>query len=316
MSVEPEAQFTEPNTSVQRAYSRISQFVNDHIVLMLLGPALVVIAAIFVYPVVYLFRQSLYLTFPGVPVRFIGLENYAEMLETSAFWRYFRHTLVYSFGSLVLSVGSGLAVALALNHITRQRIQNAYSTVLMFAWAMPLAVVALIWRWIFTGTELGLINRILLDLGVIDQAVAWLASPNLAMLIVTVTDGWARMPFAMIVLLAGLQSIPQHMYDAAKVDGATSFQTFRAITLPFLRPYLAIVALINWMFAFRAFAVIFTMTSGGPGTRTTVFSIYIYRLGMINFNFGLASAVAVFIILITLAVAVFYVHRILGGVQG
>jgi multiple sugar transport system permease protein len=135
------------------------------------------------------------------------------------------------------------------------------------------------------------------------------------MLAVILTDAWARMPFAMLLLLAGLQSIPEHMYDAAKVDGATTFQTFRAITIQYLRPYIAIVALINWMFAFRAFAVVFPMTKGGPGTSTTVFSIHIYREGMINFNYGYASAVAVFIIGISLLVSIFYVTKVMGGME-
>lgn len=315
MSYDTETSFTEPDTTYEEIRQRVSQVVNDHILLVLLGPALLVLTAIFIYPVSQLIRQSFYLTIPGVPSRFIGLENYAEMFSRAEFWTYFRHTLVYSFGSLIVSVGSGLAIALAINHVTHQRIRNMYSTVIMFAWAIPLAVVALIWKWILTGNQLGLLNRVLIDLGVISQPVAWLANQNLAMVLVSLTDAWARMPFAMIVLLAGLQSIPQHMYDAAKVDGATTFQTFRAITLPYLQPYLAIVILINWMFAFRAFAIIFPMTRGGPGTRTTVFSIYIYREGMVNFNYGYASAIAVFIILISLVVAIFYVTKGMGGAQ-
>ena len=190
-----------------------------------------------------------------------------------------------------------------------------YSTLLMFSWAIPLAVVALIWKWMFTGNELGFFNMVLLDLGLITSPIAWLASPTFAMLAVILTDAWARMPFAMLLLLAGLQSIPEHMYDAAKVDGATTFQTFRAITIQYLRPYIAIVALINWMFAFRAFAVVFPMTKGGPGTSTTVFSIHFYREGMINFNYGYASAVAVFIIGISLLVSIFYVTKVMGGME-
>lgn len=315
MSYDTETAFTEPETRYEKLRKQISQVVNNHIVLALLGPALLILTAIFIYPVYQLISQSFYLTIPGVPNQFVGLENYINMLSQSEFWAYFRHTLVYSFGSLVLSVGTGLTIALGINHVTNQRIRNVYSTVLMFSWAIPLAVVALIWRWIFTGNQLGLLNMILMDLGIIGQPFAWLAQPNLAMGLVTFADAWARMPFAMIVLLAGLQSIPQHMYDAAKVDGATTFQTFRAITLPYLQPYLAIVVLINWMFAFRAFAMIFPMTRGGPGTRTTVFSIYIYREGMVNFNYGYASAIAVFIILISLGVAILYVTKAMGGVQ-
>lgn len=315
MSLETDSKFTTPETTSEKVVHRVSQFANDHVLLVLLGPALVVIGAIFVYPVFFLFQQSFYLTLPGIPERFIGLQNYVDMFEDPTFWTYFENTLIYSFGSLAISLGSGLAIALAIDHVVGSRLRNAYSTVLMFAWAIPLAVVALIWKWVFTGNELGFINMILLDLGIVGSPIPWLATPEVAMFAVTLTDAWARMPFAMLVLLAGLQSIPQHMYDAAKVDGATTFQMFRAITLPYLRPYIAIVALINWMFAFRAFAVVFPMTNGGPGTSTTVFSIHIYREGMVNFNYGYAAAVAVFIIGITLLVATFYVKIIMGGVE-
>ena len=315
MSLESQREFITPETRYERVRHRVSEFANDHVLSVLMGPALLVITAIFVYPVFYLLRQSLFLTVPGSAEQFVGLDNFLTMVESPEFWGYFGNTLVYSFGSLVVSLGSGLLIALAINHVSRSKLRDAYSTVLMFAWAIPLAVVALIWKWMLTGNRLGLFNRLAMDLGLVSSPVAWLSTPEVAMLAVTLTDAWARMPFAMLLLLAGLQSIPDHMYDAAKVDGATTFQTFRAITVQYLRPYIAIVALINWMFAFRAFAVVFPMTRGGPGTSTTVFSIHIYREGMINFNYGYASAVAVFIIAISLFVASFYVTKVMGGVE-
>jgi len=315
MSLESQRDFLTPETRYEKLRHRVSRFANDHILLVLMGPALLVITAIFVYPVFYLLRQSLFLTLPGSVERFVGVENFVTMFESSEFWSYFGNTLIYSFGSLVVSLGSGLLIALAINHVSRSRLRDAYSTVLMFAWAIPLAVVALIWKWMLTGNRLGLFNRVAMDLGVVSSPVAWLSTPEMAMLAVTLTDAWARMPFAMLLLLAGLQSIPDHMYDAAKVDGATTFQMFKSITVQYLRPYIAIVALINWMFAFRAFAVVFPLTNGGPGTSTTVFSIHIYREGMINFNYGYASAVAVFIIVISLFVATFYVTKVMGGVE-
>jgi len=315
MSLESHQDFLTPETRYEKLRQRVSKFANDHILLVLMGPALLVITAIFVYPVFYLLRQSLFLTLPGSVERFVGIENFVTMFESSEFWSYFGNTLVYSFGSLAVSLGSGLLIALAINHISHSRLRDVYSTLLMFAWAIPLAVVALIWKWMLTGNQLGLFNRLAMDLGLVSSPVAWLSTPEMAMLAVTLTDAWARMPFAMLLLLAGLQSIPDHMYDAAKVDGATTFQTFRAITVQYLRPYIAIVALINWMFAFRAFAVAFPLTNGGPGTSTTVFSIHIYREGMINFNYGYASAVAVFIIGISLVVATFYVTKVMGDVE-
>ncbi|MFC4360355.1 carbohydrate ABC transporter permease [Halobium salinum] len=294
---------------------RVAKAANEHVVLTMMAPALLVILAIFIYPVTYMVYQSFFLAVPGVPLRFVGLDNYVEMLGSSSFWSYFGHTMFYSFGSLFLTVTGGLTIALAINHVQREYLRNTYSTVLMFSWAIPLAVAALIWNWILQGGEFGLLNMVLTDLGVLDTGYAWLADQTAALVVVTMVDAWARFPFAMIVFLAGLQSIPQHMYDAGDVDGATTFQAFRNITLPYLRPYFAIVGLITWMFAFRAFAVIYPMTQGGPGTATTTLSIYIYRQGMVNLQFGYASAVATFLVGITVIVAAFYVTVVLERIE-
>jgi multiple sugar transport system permease protein len=295
--------------------SRLSRFANDHVLAITMGPALLVIFVIFVYPVAFLFYQSVFLTLPGIDPRFVAFRNYTTMFQSPEFWSYFQHTLVYSTGSLIVSTTSGLAIALGINHVSRRWLRNVYSTVLMFAWAIPIAVVALIWRWILQGNEFGLLNLILVSSGLVADPVAWLANGDRAMLLVMLVDAWARMPFAMVVFLAGLQSIPNHLYDATRVDGATTLQAFRAVTLPRLRPYFAIVGLITWMFAFRAFAIIFPMTRGGPGQRTTVLSIHIYRTGMVNFNFGYAAAVAVFLVGVTVLVALFYVTQIIGGID-
>ncbi len=294
---------------------RIHRFVNDHTLAFMLGPALVVIVAIFIYPVLFLFYQSLILTVPGVPSQFAGLENYMTMLQSGRFWTFLEQTLIYSTGSLIITVVSGLTIALGINQVSRKWLRNTYSTLLMLAWAIPIAVVALIWRQILLGTEFGALNMLLMNLGLVSSPISFLSNPDLALIIVLLVDAWARMPFAMVVFLAGLQSIPQHLYDAAYVDGATTFQTFRAVTLPRLRPYFAIVGLITWMFAFRAFAIIFPMTNGGPGSRTTVLSIHIYRKGMVNLNFGYAAAVAVFLVLVTVVVAIGYVTQIIGSID-
>ena len=295
---------------------QVSDFVNDHILLVLLGPGLLVIGAIFVYPVLWMFYQSLFFTAPGIPEPvFRPMYNYEKMFTSATFWKYFRQTLFYSFGSLVVSFSSGMVVALALNHVRKQWIRNTYSTIILFSWALPLAVVALTWKWILLGSEFGLANMILNDLGLVQGNISWLSNKHLALPIVTLVDAWIRMPFAMIVFLAGLQAIPQHMYDAAKVDGATTFQMFRNITLPYLRPYMAIVGLISWMFAFRAFSIIYPMTQGGPGVRTTTLAIFIYREGMVKLDFGYGSAIAAFLVGITVVLATFYVTVVLKRIE-
>jgi multiple sugar transport system permease protein len=294
----------------------VSRFVNDHITAVMLLPALLTIFLIFAYPVAYLFWQSVHLDIPGVAAQqFVGIQHYADLFESSQFYNYFKTTLVYSFGSLFLSLTTGLLVALAINHVERSWVRNLYSTVVLFAWAVPLAVIAIVFKFILQGGGFGLLNMLLTDLGVLETGHAWLSDKRIIVWLVTVTDAWARMPFAMIVFLAGLQSIPQHMYDAAKVDGATTFQTFRNITVPYLRPYFAIVALINWMFAFRAFSVIFPMTQGGPGTRTQTLAIWIYKVGMVQIRPGFGSAIAAFLVLITVIVATFYVTVVLERVE-
>ncbi|WP_254546846.1 carbohydrate ABC transporter permease [Halomarina pelagica] len=302
-------------TDTDTVRGRISRFVNDHILLVLLGPGLLVIAAIFVYPVVWMFYQSLFLTAPGLQPRFAPLYNYTKMFTSPRFWDFFSNTVYYSFGSLLVSFTTGMVLALAINHVRKKWLRNSYATIILFSWALPIAVVALMWKWILVGGPYGLLNMILLDLGLIDESIAWLSNKRLALPIVTLVDAWLRMPFAMVVFLAGLQAIPQHMYDAARVDGATTFQQFRHITLPYLRPYMAIVGLISWMFAFRAFAIIFPMTHGGPGVRTTTLAIMIYREGMVKLDFGYGSAIAAFLVMVTVVLATFYVTVVLKRIE-
>lgn len=293
--------------------SRISQFINDHIRIFLLGPALFVLLAVFIYPVINLFWTSM-LRVEGVVTEFAPLYNYTQALTDPAFWSAVRSTLFYSFGSLFFSMLVGSLFALALNKVINQRVRTAYTTLLLLSWAVPLSVVGVTWRWLFNA-QLGVVNNILIDLGILSSPYPFLADPTAAMIVVILADSWSRIPFITILVLAGLQSIPREMYDAAKADGATIFQTFRHVTLPYLRPSLFVAALITWMFAWRAFAIPFTTTSGGPGNATTMLSIYIQRFGIDLFNYGLAAAVSVFLVAVTLIVAAVYVNIILERMQ-
>ena len=288
---------------------RFSRWVNDHIRIALLGPSLLALVLVFIYPVVLLVWLSLQNT-RGFDQSFEPLYNYARMFSDPTFWSSFQTTLIYSFGSLIITVTGGLVIALALNNVTRRRVRDAYSTLILISWAVPLSIVGVTWRWMFNG-QLGVVNKVLLDLGVLESTYSWLGNGPTAMAIVVLADSWSRIPFATIVLLAGLQSIPQDMYDAAKTDGATTWQTFRHVTLPYLRPSFFVAGLITWMFAFRAFAIPFTTTGGGPGSETEVLSIYIQRFGVQLVDYGFASAVSVFLVAITLIVAAVYVVYIL-----
>jgi multiple sugar transport system permease protein len=246
----------------------------------------------------------------GFTATFDPTHNYGTIFTDPTFWNAVRNTLVYSFGSLFLSVGAGLVIALALNRLANQRLRNTYSTLILISWAVPLSIVGVTWRWMFNG-QLGVVNKLLVDLGVLSGTFSWLGTSWSAMAVVVLADSWSRIPFAAIVLLAGLQSIPREMYDAARVDGATTWQTFRNVTLPYLRPSFFVAGLITWMFAFRAFAIPFSTTGGGPGGATETLAVYIHRFGIQLLDYGFASAVSVFLVSVTLVVAAGYVYFIL-----
>ncbi|MFB6079565.1 MAG: carbohydrate ABC transporter permease [Haloferacaceae archaeon] len=288
---------------------RISDWVNDHIRTVFLGPSLVALFVVFIYPAVMLVWLSM-LNTRGFGSTFEPAYNYSRIVTDPTFWNAVEKTLIYSFGSLIVSVSVGLVVALALNKLVNRRVRDAYSTLILLSWAVPLSIVGVTWRWMFNG-QLGVINKLLLDLGVLSESFSWLGHSTTAMIVVILADSWSRIPFATIVLLAGLQSIPQEMYDAAKTDGATTMQTFRHVTLPYLRPSFFVAGLITWMFAFRAFAIPFSTTGGGPGGATETLAIYIHRFGVQLLDFGFASAVSMILVAVTLVVATGYVYLIL-----
>ncbi|WP_313693004.1 carbohydrate ABC transporter permease [Halorarum halobium] len=287
----------------------VSDWVNDHIRTVLLGPSLVALFVVFIYPAVMLLWLSLQNT-RGFGETFEPAYNYGRIFTDPTFWNAVEKTLIYSFGSLFVSVSAGLVIALALNKLLNQRLRDAYSTLILISWAVPLSIVGVTWQWMFDG-QLGVVNQVLVDLGILETGYSWLSNSVSAMVVVILADSWSRIPFATIVLLAGLQSIPQDMYDAAKTDGATTWQTFRHVTLPYLRPSFFVAGLITWMFAFRAFAIPYSTTGGGPGGATETLAIYIHRFGIQLLDYGFASAVSVFLVAVTLVVATAYVYFIL-----
>lgn len=291
---------------------RVNRFLDDHYLLVFLGPALLVLLILFVYPVVWVLYRSLWLPpiYPGEGYQFAPYANYERMVTSPYFRRSVARTLVYAAGSLSLSMTSGLLVALALNRVADRRLQRTYTTVLILGLAIPVSVLALIWRWILHPSEAGLANRVLLDLGAIGAPLPFLESEALALPIVTLIDAWVRFPFAMIVFFAGLQSIPDRFYEAARVDGATSLQAFRHVTLPYLRRYASVVALLTLVFALQAFTVIWTTTGGGPNGQSRTLAPYIYEVGIMQFNFGRGAAISATLVAAATVLTFLYVRSV------
>lgn len=284
----------------------VREWINDHFMLVVLGPSLVVLGSLVVLPLFYLVQTSMVET-TFTTTEFVGLENYQQVLTDPTFYDALRVTIIYMVGSTTLAFTIGFVIALALNQFTRRKFRAPFLTAVLLAWAVPQIVGALVWRFLL-NSQYGLINALLIEAGVISEGIAFLSDPTYAMVLVILADAWARAPFAMIILLAGLQTIPQHLYEAATVDGATDFMKFKDITLPNIKGSAGVALLIMSMFSFRTFSIAFGLTKGGPGGATEVLALLVYKAGITELRLGYAAAISVIMILITVFFITIYVY--------
>ena len=219
---------------------------------------------------------------------FVGLENYARLLEDKRFHRAVLNTLTFMVG-VPLNLSFALAVALLLN--TKVRGQAIYRTMFYLPTVTPLVVSAIIWKWVYQG-DYGLLNYYLLKLGIIQEKIYWLANPDLALPALILMGIWAGTGGPMVIYLAGLQSIPEEMYDSAKVDGANAWQRLLYITIPLLRPTTFFLVITSVIGTFQIFTEVYIMTNGGPLNRTTTIGYYLYTNAFKEFDMGYATAMA------------------------
>ncbi|MDF2981143.1 MAG: binding-protein-dependent transport system inner rane component, partial [Devosia sp.] len=221
---------------------------------------------------------------------FVGLENFTIIFSSPVFWRSAQVTLTFSVGFVILSTVIGLAMAMLLNQRFIGR--GLARALLIIPWATPWLVIGILWKWFADGSVGGL-NAVLMMLGLTSDYHPFLSDPNTALPITVLAAVWRQASFAGILLLAGLQTLPEELNEAAQLDGANWWQRFSNITLPWLRPVLITVTVFNVIYAFLQFDVVFAMTQGGPGDTTQVLSILIYRQLFVNTNIGRGSALAV-----------------------
>ena len=269
------------------------------------APALIVIGVFFVLPVL----AALIVSFTDFDIysladignlRFIGLRNYVRLLETPLFWHALGNTLYFVVVGVPLSIGASLAAALLLNS-PQARATSFFRTALFTPVVTTLVAVAVIWRYLLS-TRYGLINYALGRLGI--APVDWLGDPHWAMSAIILFAVWKSFGYNMVILLAGLQSIPQELYEAARIDGASRVQQFRYITLPSLAPILLMVSILTIAGHFQLFAEPYVMTQGGPLQSTVSVLYFMYEEGFKWWNLGSASAVAFVLFLFIFAVTV------------
>ncbi|MCC7206728.1 MAG: sugar ABC transporter permease [Anaerolineae bacterium] len=242
---------------------------------------------------------------PRAPSLFVGLDNYRTILSAPAFGNATLNTVYFAVVSLVLQIPLGLAIALLLNLNFPGR--NVVRAAILIPWAIPTIVNGALWKWIYDASY-GALNGILMQLGLIEKPVVWLGTPFGAMNMVIIADTWKVLPFYVIIFLAGLQTIPDELFDAATVDGATAWQKLRYIILPFVRPFLLVILILRTMETFRVFDIIFTLSGGGPGGGTTVIAFYAYQITFQSLKFGSGAALSFIIAGATLSISLLYIR--------
>ncbi|MDQ2651745.1 MAG: sugar ABC transporter permease [Chloroflexota bacterium] len=274
---------------------------------LLVLPAAIFILATVLYPIIYTVNLSLYdvdiKNFLAGNAPFIGLENYRQTLTDAAFQRAFVVSLTYTAASLALTFFGGLALALLFNRTFLGA--NTLRALILLAWILPSVVSGNIWRWLLDGSN-GIVNFVLMQLRLLGRPVFWLTESDTALSGVVLATAWTSIPFAMVLLLAGLQGIPAALYEAASLDGAQPWRRFWDITLPMMRPVILVVLLLNFIYTFKTFDTVFIMTGGGPGDATTVLPIYAYTVGFSFFKLGEGAVATTLLLIIPLVLSLVY----------
>ena len=272
-------------------------------------PVFVFVGMFSLYPVVDSFVLSLhhiYMGFPAFGMPFIGLENYWMLFQDPVA----RQALLTTFAFVVLSTGleliAGLGIALVIHETFTGR--GWVRAAILIPWAVPTVVASQMWRFIFND-QYGLVNLMVFG-DHMDNYIPWLASPTWAFLAIVIADVWKTASFAGLLILVGLQRIPDELYEAAHLDGATAWQRFWCITFPLLKPVLLIALLFRTMDAFRVFDVVFVMTQGGPGDATHVLQFYGYKTLFAEGQIGYGTAISITVFVIILLLSLFYIRAI------
>jgi len=274
--------------------------------LMLLAPLLVFVVAIAIYPLFFSFYISFFkyrLTDPTQTRTFLGLANYFTALEDPQVVKSVTNTLIFVFGTVTIEMIVGLGLALLLSAETHMI--RTIRSFLLIPMAIPPLVVGLVWKSLYNA-DFGVIPYYLKSIGV-DVGRGPLGESSTAMLSVILIDLWQWSPLLMIIFLAGLKSLPHEPFEAARVDGATRWQSFWHITLPMLKPTILIGLLLRTMQSFKVFDIIYATTAGGPGSATTVLNYHIYTVGMTFFDMGYAAALANILLIIIAILSVLYI---------
>lgn len=298
----------EPNTmpSVKRqSGSKLFSTWTNYIFIL---PIILFMLVFVLFPIVY----NITLSLQDVNVynfkkehHFAEFENYTNTFKDPVFYTALRNSLVFTVLSLVFQFGIGFALALFFNRKFPGR--NLMRSLMLLAWMLPVVITASVFQWMLNG-DYGVVNYVLQLLGFINEPHSWLSDNGTSLLSTIIANIWIGIPFNMIILLTGLQGMPEQLYEAARLDGASRLKQFRHITLPLMKPTILILLMLGIINTFKVFDLIFIMTAGGPVNSSNVLPIYAYQLSFLKFEFSQGAAVSMIMFIILIVLAVFYLR--------
>lgn len=242
------------------------------------------------------------------PITFVGLQNYFRVIEDRVFWLALQNTIVYASGVTIVTTCLGILMAATVSRISR--FSTFFRTLLILPWAVPLVVSGLVWRWML-DPGVGIYNYLLISSRLVGNVINIFGEPTFAMIFCILADSWTRIPFTFILVLAGIQSIPVDLYEAARVDGANMLHSFRNITLPLSQKSILTAALFNSMFSFRTIDVIWSMTRGGPGKATYVTGVQLVDYLIMYLNLGVSAALGVIMLILVALFSTVIIYHLL-----
>jgi multiple sugar transport system permease protein len=274
---------------------------------LFVAPAVVVLGGVAVYPIVLAVWLSLHrMILVFHEERFIALGNYRFMLRDARFWSALGHTAYFSVVAVAVELVLGFSFAWLIE--ARPTGRGLLRACILVPWAIPTVVSAKLWAWLF-NPDYGLITR----LTAFGSPINWLGSPGYAMHAAILVDVWKTTPFVALLLLAGLTTIPKEVYEAAEIDGASRLHTFTKVTLPLMKPTLAVTLIFRTLDAFRVFDAVYVLTEGGPANTTETLSIYAYKTLMRAGDFGYGSALSVVTFVFIMALSLVYLQILSRG---
>ncbi|TDO94216.1 carbohydrate ABC transporter membrane protein 1 (CUT1 family) [Halanaerobium saccharolyticum] len=269
-------------------------------------PAVIFMLLIVAYPILLTFRSSLFhevLIRPWEGVEFVGMDNFVTLIKNQEFWSSLQRTAIWTVSSVLGKTLIGLSIAILLNQ--KFKFRGIYRTLILIPWVTPQVVSAIIWRWVYNG-EYGMLNYVLMRLGLINTGISWLGHKTTAFIAAVINDMWIGIPFMIVVFLSGLQGIPNELYEAAKVDGANRIQTLFKITLPQLKPVFLTATILSIIWTFNSFNIIWVLTKGGPVNATETLVIKTYKEAFGKFDIGMGSTYAVTTFILLMIFSLFY----------